>query len=140
MKFINKCVAAVFYLFINVGCTSGYGDYLKNEKLEKDINNTIKTILTEQSNANNVTVYFTYSDDAYFVFVTDHLGTQGYRSKYYFEQFGKQIIIGYKNEELERRFANPKAQKTEVLFDNPGELFNYTSKQVVYKVNYDDTF
>lgn len=141
MRFTDKYLYGSLLLFIVLGCSSNYGKYLKNKTLEESINKTIETILDKQPYANNVTVYFTHSEeDGYFLFVTDHIGTYGYRSKYYFELYGKQVIVGYKNRKIEKLFANPAALKPELFFEDPGELSTYSSKQVVYRINSDLTF
>lgn len=127
-------IATVFY--IN-SCNPGAEEisYLKSTDIQKTLDITIASVFASVPYPDYVTVYFAESEKKGYIFVTPHVSIENVRSKYYFREDKKLIIIGYQSEKMEKRFANLKSSRPEKVFNYTNNIMDiYDGKQVVFEI------
>lgn len=140
-KDLRSCfwIAIMFYINSCNPCKEK-NSYLKSANIQDSLDKTITSVFTSVPYPNLVTVYFTESGIKKYIFVTPHLSIENIRSKYYFMMDKKPIIIGYKNENMEKRFANLKCSKPEKKFNyTEGKMDIYDGRRVVFEIVNDNS-
>ncbi|WP_367916521.1 hypothetical protein [Leadbetterella sp. DM7] len=128
------------FLFL-YGCSDKKeNDYLKNKAIQNKLDKAIASALTNTPYPDYVTVYFTESGGKGYIFITPHVSIENIRSKYYFEAGKKLIIIGYKSENIENKFAKLKSSKPEKTFNSANNMTDiYDGKQAVFEILNDNS-
>jgi hypothetical protein len=140
-KIVKHCFWLVMAFYIN-SCTpslEGFS-YLKNSGIQDTLDLTVASIFESEPYPDFVTIYFTESKGKEYIFVTPHKSIENVKSKYYFGENKKQIIVGYKTEKMEKRFANTKSSKPEKAFNYTNDMMDiYDGGQVVFKILSNDS-
>jgi hypothetical protein len=115
--------------------SSSKNEYLKSEGIQSKLDKTVTLLSEGVPMSKYITIYFTKDNEEIYVFVSTHLNLENITSSYYYEVHGKQIIVGYDNDKLEKSFANTNSKKNEKVFSySDSEIDVFDGKRVVYKV------